>query len=43
MIFRQLYECSFEEWSSDDDEAEWEWVWDEEEDDQGEQMQHTNI
>jgi hypothetical protein len=34
MIFRQLYECSFEEWSSDDDEAEWEWVWDEEEDDQ---------
>ena len=39
MILRQLYECEYEEWSSEDDEGDWEWVWEDEEDTQGDQMQ----
>ena len=38
MVFRQLYECEYEEWSSEDDEGDWEWVWEDEEEIHGDQM-----
>jgi hypothetical protein len=40
MVFRQCYECEYEEWDSEEDEdGEWEWFWEDEEESQGEQMQ----